>query len=220
MSVPANALPTSESVIAALTFSWQAADGSSWETHPRLDPAPDAAPTQKYTIPITRGSTQVAISRRVIRSSQAHGLHIEHVTLSLDEGARGQGFATAFWEACLINYRALPLHRVVIGADGDGRLFWARDPVQFERPETPRDLLEWWSEPTTVVAPGPQAFLAAAAERRFPARSAAAFVRAIRAKPQIFTPPGLHGSEFGRLLLSANGWKGIVELRPWTPPEQ
>lgn len=217
MSLDPPALPSSESLITALTFSWTAPDGSVWSTTPSLESAPQA-PAQRFKIDITRDGVAAGISRRSVRRSPGHGNHVEHVTLYLKEGSKGRGFGTAYWDACLARYADLALHRVVITADEDGRLFWARDPVRFERPEIPRHILRNLEASSGLDGPDWPGFRAVAAKRGLAEDEATTFAELVDETPEAFTPKGLYESDLGRLLLSTVGWKGVVELRPWTPP--
>src|SRR5215217_1145891 len=165
-------LPDPERVIAALTFLWTAPDDAVWQTSPILESAPQA-PAQRYLITVTRNGDQVGISRRNVRTSAEFGQHVEQILLNIDEAFRGGGFGTAYWRHCLREYAALGLHHVVLTADDDGRLFWARDPVRFDTPDKPRMLLRSMERDGAGRAEWP-AFSAAAAGKGISAEEATA----------------------------------------------
>lgn len=131
-------LPDTDAMTEALAFNWVDGAGRTWETHPKLQH--ESPMTLKYVGGVFRDGEHVGVLNRNVRS-RADGLEIEHITLNLEDAAKGHGFATAFWIACLDRYRTLGLKRVTFTADSEGKLFWAREPVRFTDPGTPRAML-------------------------------------------------------------------------------
>ena len=192
------ALPAPETMTEALAFKWVDGARSIWETQPELQH--QSPVTLKYVGAVVRDGKPVGVFNRNVRA-RATGLEIEHITLNLEDAAKGHGFATAFWIACLDRYRTLGLERVTFIADSGGKLFWAREPVRFTDPGTPKAMLAKWVNPDQKSETGSTGFELAAARLGLPADETKQFVADVEADPAAFTPAGLYRTEIGRLLI-------------------
>lgn len=194
-------LPDEARIRSALTFAWTDQESYRWEATPQLV---NETPMQlKYLGSVHRETQQVGTFSRLVRRG-ANGPEIQHIRLELEPNARGQGFATAYWGHCLQRYAEVGLVRIRFTADSDGRLFWARDPVRFEDPATPRFLLTHYGGPDKLKRAG------------FPADDAERFAAEIEATPEAFTPAQLNATPMGQALLSeAGAGRGaIVDISP------
>jgi hypothetical protein len=195
----------------ALTFIWADGAGAAWRTEPKLQGS--VAVALRYVIGVFRGNDSVGVARRRVAVSEADGLYVDHLTLEInDASAKGNGFATAYWDASLAQYESLSIDRVIILADDEGRAFWARDPVRFADPVHPRIMLANWAVPGPNIGSGPDGLRHAAARRGVSDVDIATFIAEVDEEPQAFTPAHLYASEIGRLLLSGASWRGTVHL--------
>lgn len=195
----------------AFTFVWTDGAATTWRTEP--EPEGPAVLVLRYVIGVFRDNDRVGVARRKVAVSEADGLHVEHVTLEMtDATAKGNGFATAYWNASLARYEALSIDRVFVLADDEGRRFWARDPVRFADPIHPRIMLANWSVPGLNNGSGPDGLRQAAACRGVTDIDIGTFIAEVDEEPQSFTPAQLYASVIGRLLLSGSSWRGIVDL--------
>jgi hypothetical protein len=204
-------LPDPEAMTEVPAFKWVDAAGSTWETQPKLQH--ESSVTLKYAGGVFRDGKHAGVFNRNVRS-RAKGLEVEHVTLNLEDEAKGHGFATAFWIACIERYRTIGLERVTFTADSEGKLFWAREPVRFTDPSTTRAMLGKWVNPDQKSETGSAGFARAAARFGSPADETQCFMADVNADPGSFTPAGLYRAAIGRLLLSSDsaGWGGTVDL--------
>jgi len=194
-------LPDEASVLKALTFSWTDKQGHRWDTEPEFELKTPM--TLRIKGPVRRDGQQVGVISRLVRRTP-EGPEIQHIRIELDSAARGRGFATAYWEACLEHYADVGLVRITFTADEDGRRFWARDPVRFDKPEIPRFLL--------MHSGGVDALK----EAGFGADEAERFAAEIETTPHLFTPASLNATPMGQALLTGAGagWGAVVDIPP------
>lgn len=167
----------------------------------------------RYVIGVLRDNQRVGVAYRRVAVSGADGLYVEHLTLEItDASAKGNRFATEYWNSSLAQYESLSVDRVIVLADDEGRTFWARDPVRFADPAHPRIMLANWVVPGPNTGTGPGGLRQAAARCGVSDVDIATFIAEVDEEPQAFTPARLYASEIGRLLLSGASWRGTVHL--------
>lgn len=155
--------------------------------------------------------------RRSLELARQTGLTAKNTKLYLKEEAQGKGFGWAYFQHLRQAYRTLGAHNLVVVASDAGRLFWARDPIQFRNPDEPVRLLDGFTGPS--AGQGPTAFKShLCAARPDLVNGTEAFVEEVRSTPRAFSPARLYEYVQGRQLLgSAVSWEGIVLLNPWQP---
>jgi hypothetical protein len=213
MAAPLPALPDPAAIGQALTFTWEDLSGATWRTDPVREGSAPTPVALKYVVGVFRDDDRVGVARRRIAVSAADGLYVEHVALEInDVGAKGNGFATAYWKACLAQYKSLAIDRVTFLADDEGKTFWARDPVRFRVPACPRSMLANWVNPGPDTGEGADGLYQAAARLGIPGGRIMKFIDQINAHPQTFTPADLYANDIGQLLLSGASWKAVVDV--------